>query len=65
MRLILEHETNHDAEDAVMAHLASCNPRVLKRVTFDSEPDAFCIYAESGDDIQSVADAIESLATRR
>jgi hypothetical protein len=65
LRSILDHETNHDAEHAVMAHLASSNPRVLKRVTFDSEVDAFCVYADSGDDIQSVADAIEALATRR
>ena len=65
LRPILGHETNHDAEDAVMVHLATSNPRVLTRVTFDSEADAFCVYAESGDDIQSVADAVEALATRR
>jgi len=65
LRLILDHETNHEAEHAVMAHLATSNPPVLKRVTFDSEVDAFCIYAESSDDIQRVADAIEALATRR
>jgi hypothetical protein len=63
--ILLDHETNHDAEDAVITHLATSNPHVLQRVTFDSEADAFCIYADSGDDIQRVADAVEALATRR
>ncbi len=64
LRLILDHESNHEAEDAVRAQLARSNPRLLKRVTFDSEADAFCVYADCDADIQGVADAIDALVKR-
>jgi hypothetical protein len=62
LRLLLSRADNYAAEDAVKAHLVRANPRLLKRVTFDSEAHAFCVYAKSGDDIQSVADAVAALA---
>ena len=64
LRLILDYESNHEAEDAVRAQLARSNPRLLKRVTFDSEADAFCVYADCDADIQGVADAIDALVKR-
>jgi hypothetical protein len=63
LRSLLSRADNYAAEDAVKAHLARANPRLLKRVTFDSEAHAFCVYAKSGDDIQSVADAVAALTS--
>jgi hypothetical protein len=61
LRLVLGKEDNHDAEDAVKAHLERANPQLLQRLEFDSEADGFSFYAKSPDDVRAVAAAIEAL----
>jgi hypothetical protein len=57
--------TNHEVQDAVESELSRRAPDVLARVQFDSETEAFCVYAETRDDIRAVSTAVETLGRRR
>jgi hypothetical protein len=53
------------SRDSVEAELRRTTPDVLERVQFDSEADAFCIYAHTRDDVRAVSTALETLARPR
>jgi hypothetical protein len=64
LRLILDHPSNHAAEDAVRAELRRSNPEALGRVEFDSEHDAFAVTLKDRDDLEALAAAVTALASK-
>ena len=62
LRLILDHDDNHAAEDALRAHLKRTNPDALKRMVFDSERDGFAASVKTRDDLEQLATAVAALA---
>jgi hypothetical protein len=57
----LDCDDNHKVEALVKAQLRRTDEAAAKRVTFDSEADAFCVYALSRDDVDKVVAAVEAL----
>jgi hypothetical protein len=64
LRVVLECDDNHAAEDGVRAEMERTNPEALRRIEFDSENDGFAAYVTSRDDLEALAAAIGALAKK-
>lgn len=62
LRLVLHHDDNHAAEDALRAELKRTNPEALERIVFDSECDGFAAYVRTREDLEHLAAAIAAIA---
>jgi hypothetical protein len=62
---VVRASTNYAAEKRVRKALATENPLLLSRLSFDTESAAVVIHAESEDDIRAVAELIGRLANSR
>ena len=57
-------ESNHDVDTLVRNYLASRDPELAQRITFDSEAGGFACYARTKGDLEAAVRLIETLAAR-
>jgi len=57
----LGYENNYEVEQAVKAELSETAPDLMSRVQFDSEAGAFCLRAETRQDVEEVVAKIRAM----